>query len=167
MPALIIIVTLLFAPSVTFGAQTREGERIAEQFRRADKDGNGVLSRNEAADYAPLHANRFAAADVNGDGRISPEEIRAFRKTERIARRAKRNLGGGRGRSKFDRYFARADIDGDGVLTRAEAAIGLPRVGKKFSRIDHDGDGRVTWEEMQAWFALRRAAHPERFRPAR
>ena len=167
MPALIIIATLLFAPPVTLGAQLRESERLAEQFRRADKDGNGVLSRDEAADYAPLRANRFDAVDINGDGRISPEEIRAFRKTERIARRARRNLRGGRGRSKFDRYFARADTDGDGALTRAEAAIGLPRVGRKFSRIDRDGDGRVTWEETQAWFALRRAAHPERLRPAR
>lgn len=119
-----------------------------------------MLSRDEATKAAPLLARRFEAIDANGDGRISPEEIRAFRKAERIERRAKRNLRDAKDRSKFEYYFARADANGDGALSRAEAALGLPRVAEKFGRIDSDADGSVTWQEMKAWLALRRAARP-------
>ncbi|OGA14104.1 MAG: hypothetical protein A3G25_13610 [Betaproteobacteria bacterium RIFCSPLOWO2_12_FULL_63_13] len=156
----VLVASLLLAPALALAAPTGKGARLAEQFRRADADGNGVLSRDEAAKAAPLLARQFQAIDANGDGRINPEEIRAFRRAERIERRAKRHLRDAKGGSKFEYYFARADADGDGALSRAEAVLGLPRVAKKFGRIDRDGDGSVTWQEIQAWLALRRAARP-------
>jgi len=144
-----LIAALLLAPAITFAAT--KNARLAEQFRRADADGNGMVSRAEAERAAPLLAKQFDAIDANRDGQISAEEIRAFRRAGRSERRA-------RGSSKFDQYFARADTDGDGALSRAEAERGLPRLAKKFERIDRDGDGRLTREEMQAWLAARRAA---------
>jgi Ca2+-binding EF-hand superfamily protein len=142
---------LLLAPAVVLAAAGGKNARLAEQFRRADADGNGMLSRAEADRAAPLLAKRFDAIDANGDGQISPEEIRASRRAARSGRRAN-------GGAKFDQYFARADTDADGSLSRAEAERGLPRVAKKFDRIDRDGDGKLTREELQAWLAARRAA---------
>ena len=146
-----LIAALLLAPAIALAATTGRNARLAEQFRRADFDANGMLSRAEAERAAPLLAKQFDAIDANRDGQISAEEIRAFRRAARSERRA-------RGGSKFDHYFSRADTDGDGALSRAEAERGLPRVAKKFERIDRDGDGRLTREEMQAWLAARRAA---------
>ena len=132
------------------------GEKLAQRFRRADADGNGMLSRAEAETAAPRLAKHFDAIDVNRDGQISPEEIRAFRRAGRKAGRR----GGSTGRpgAKFEAYFTRADVDGDGTLSRAEAERGMPRIARKFGRIDRDGDGRLTLEEIRAWLALRRAA---------
>ena len=48
-----------------------------------------------------------------------------------------------------------ADSDGDGALSREEAAKSLPRIARKFDRIDADRDGRLTLEEMHAWLQTR------------
>ena len=151
-----LIAALLLAPAIALAATNNA--RLAGQFRRADADGNGMLSRAEAERAAPLLAKQFDAVDSNRDGQISPEEIRAFRRAGRGERRASGGARGAQAGAKFELYFARADSDGDGALSRAEAERGLPRVAKKFERIDRDGDGRLTREEMQAWLAARRAA---------
>jgi Ca2+-binding EF-hand superfamily protein len=149
-----LIAALLLAPVVALAATPGKNARLADQFRRADADGNGMLSREEALKAAPLLAKQFDAIDANRDGQISPEEIRAFRRAGRLERGA----GGRQAGAKFELYFARADADGDGALSRAEAERGLPRVAEKFGRIDRDGDGWLTREELQAWLAARRAA---------
>lgn len=151
-----LIAALFLAPAMALAATTGKNARLAEQFRRADGDGNGMLSRAEAEKSAPWLARNFAAIDVDRDGQISPEEIRAFRRAGR--RSAKGGTQGTQAGAKFERYFVRADGDGDGTLSRTEAERGLPRVARKFDRIDRDGDGRLTREEMQAWLASRRAA---------
>ena len=153
-----LIAALLLAPAIALAATTGKNARLAGQFRRADADGNGMLSRAEAERAAPLLAKQFDAVDANRDGQISPEEIRAFRRAGRGERRARGSARGAQAGAKFELYFARADSDGDGALSRAEAERGLPRVAKKFERIDRDGDGRLTREEMRAWLAARRAA---------
>lgn len=49
--------------------------QFAEQeFRSADRNGDGHLDRGEAARF-PFIAKEFQRVDANGDGRISPEEF--------------------------------------------------------------------------------------------
>jgi len=155
---------LLLAPALALAANSGKRARIAEEFRNADADGNGTLSREEAARAAPWLAQRFDAIDANHDGRISPEEIRAHRRAGRSEGAGRRGRAGGGEQqgAKFAQYFARADTDGDGVLSGAEAERGLPRVAKNFGRIDSDGDGRLTLEEVRAWLDARRAARSSR-----
>jgi Ca2+-binding EF-hand superfamily protein len=150
----ILIAALLFVagPGCAFGAGKRA--TLGEEFKAADADGNGRLSRAEAERGAPRLAKSFDAIDANRDGQISPEEIRVWRRAAKGARRA----AGADAQAKFDEHFSRADNDGDGMLSRAEAERSLPRVAAKFDRIDKDGDGRVTREEMRAWLDARRSA---------
>jgi len=143
-PTLLCLIAVILAPFATAVAQGR--------FAAADTDGNGVLSRAEVERALPRHASRFAAIDVNGDGNLSPEELRAYSRARGSrARNAPTE-------SAFADHFRRADLDRDGALTKAEAEQGLPRVAQKFERIDANGDGRLSLEELQAWFATKRAA---------
>lgn len=51
-----------------------------ERFKRADKDGNGAISRAEAEQSIPRMARRFDGLDANKDGQITMDELAAARK---------------------------------------------------------------------------------------
>lgn len=156
MPRWIVFATAMFVPLPGFAVAGGSGEVLAQRFRIADTDSNGMLSRAEAEAVLPRLALHFDAIDVNRDGQISPEEIRAFRRAGRKAGAARR--GSGSPGAKFEAYFARADADGDGGLSLEEAERGMPRLAGKFGRIDRDGDGRLTLDELKAWLGLRKSA---------
>jgi hypothetical protein len=54
--------------------------RFTERFRKADADGNGVLSRAEAEKGMTRLARHFDTIDANRDGQVTMDEIRAARK---------------------------------------------------------------------------------------
>ncbi|MFW6730141.1 MAG: EF-hand domain-containing protein [Synechococcus sp.] len=56
------------------------GERLLEAFRRADRNGDGLLSLDEATALPRLH-ERFLRFDRNGDGVITLEELLQFRRS--------------------------------------------------------------------------------------
>ena len=56
-------------------------------------------------------------------------------------------------REEAQREFRDADRDGDGYLSRAEAAGRFPLIEREFKRVDADGDGRISRVEF---FRLRR-----------
>lgn len=150
---------ILLLPAFAF-AQTPSGsqpqgpkQNMTERFRQADKDGNGMLSREEAKAFPNLEKH-FDEIDTNKDGQISREEMRAFKKSRKQARR-----------HKAAEKFSRADTDHDGSLTREEAEKGgLKRIAQNFDAIDANKDGKVTREELRAYYRAkmeaRRQANP-------
>jgi Ca2+-binding EF-hand superfamily protein len=54
------------------------GERARRFLRDADRNGDGVISRQEAEPY-PWLQRRFHDADRNGDGALSRDELRRLR----------------------------------------------------------------------------------------
>jgi len=67
-----------------------KGDRQAEiWFGMLDSDKDGFLSWDEVKNVKPL-AREFKAADTNGDGKVSRDEIRALSKRRVAERRARR-----------------------------------------------------------------------------
>jgi Ca2+-binding EF-hand superfamily protein len=63
-------------------AEARREEAKAEmaaRFKAADKNGDGLLSKEEATAGMPMVARRFDQLDTNKDGEVSPEELAAAR----------------------------------------------------------------------------------------
>ena len=48
---------------------------ILQEFAAADRDGNGFLTPDEVRGRFPFIERNFSQVDANGDGRISPLEL--------------------------------------------------------------------------------------------
>ncbi len=114
---------------------------VDQIFAKDDTDGDNLISRDEFGGPA----EHFSHFDTDDDGYLSREEVTASLK------HPPRNGGQGRNPGSppppvesFEEYFARSDIDGDGVLN-AEEFTGPP---DHFALIDTDQDGVLTEEEL-------------------
>jgi len=131
--------TLAFAAGCATNEQQRYAEppSLEEQFKKADKNGDGRVSRQE---YGALLIDEMAVYfDGNQDGVIDKEEFVA--------------LGGS------PEAFAKMDKNGNGFLTAEEAkqhkeAVELLTVA--FVGADTNGDGFVTLAEAKAYRAKAR-----------
>jgi Ca2+-binding EF-hand superfamily protein len=115
---------------------------------RLDANKDGAVDKTEAAAH-PRLAQNFDAIDANKDGKLSSDELRAAREQHKGPDMEGK---GGKGEG-----FAKADVNKDGFIDKAEAA-NLPRLAKHFDQLDADKDGRVSQAEMQAAHAKRKAS---------
>ena len=131
----------LMAPHGFAADQT--GSKLEAAFKKADKDNDGTLTRDEAKSM-PSVAKHFAAIDTDKDGTVSMVEIRASIK---------------KAKEKHDQAverFKSADKDNDGTLTKDEAKA-MPRVAKNFDAIDKDRDGTVSEREIHDYMKAQHA----------
>lgn len=113
----------------------KRGAGMFERLKAADKNGDGMISREEAQASLPRVYEHFDAIDANKDGFITFEELRAAHQAHRAAARAG--------------IWKRLDTDGDGRLSREEVA-NHPRLAQHFDAIDTNKDGFLTPEELRA-----------------
>jgi Ca2+-binding EF-hand superfamily protein len=121
-------------------------EHMAEKFKAADKNGNGSLDPEEAK-ALPHVAKNFDRLDTDKDGSVSQAELTAGMKGMH-----------GKGRKMHRKgmaAFQKADTDKDGTLDRTEAAA-MPRVARNFEAIDTDKSGTVSLEEIHAYMKTSR-----------
>lgn len=116
---------------------------MAERIRAADKNGDGLISREEAQASLPKVHENFDRMDLNNDGFISKEEFQKDGEARRAAMQAER-------KAEMERRFAAADKDRDGRISRDEAQASMPRVAERFEALDTNKDGFLTREELAA-----------------
>jgi Ca2+-binding EF-hand superfamily protein len=116
------------------GQKLGGGGGADELFKALDKNADGVLTQDEVPEKLAM---RIAAADADGDGKITKEEFE----------QARGGHGAAGGAPGIDKLFERLDTNKDGKLTKDE----LPeRPADRIMKADADGDGAVTKEELQA-----------------
>jgi Ca2+-binding EF-hand superfamily protein len=155
-----LIAALFLVPALSFAAENSptptaapKGER-SSQFKKADADGNGTLSRAEVEKSMPRLADKFDEIDANKDGQISRDEMKAWKKAHKHAHKAGNKADR---QARAAERFKHADTNGDGKISRAEAEQNAPRLAKKFDAIDADKDGQLTQEELRAYRESKRS----------
>ena len=131
----LMVATLLSAatalPLVANAASSDKPAVGYQKLKALDKDGDGKISRAEAA-AAPRLAKRFDAIDANKDSFITADEMKAARAKASAV------------------MFKRIDTDNDGRVSKAEADAKAPRLAKHFATVDTTKDGFVSKEELAA-----------------
>ena len=128
-----IIPVLLLAACATTSAPSPE-----QKFKKADKDGNGTVSRSEATNL--MIADAFAMYDENSDGYVTVIEFLASGGTQE--------------------NFRKVNKTGSGKISLAEAQ-GSPLVFNtfvvSFDEADTNKNGQVTMAEYQSYLLRRNA----------
>ncbi|MCT0212944.1 MULTISPECIES: EF-hand domain-containing protein [unclassified Synechococcus] len=137
---LALAMQLLIGGSLTPGPAQAQDSRLLERyekrlenwFHRIDRNGDGRLSPFESKGYPFLEMN-FERLDSTGRGYLLPQDL---------APANNHFLG-----ERLRKSFQRADRDGNGQLSQAEAAS-FPWLAKRFSEMDRDRNGNVSLEEF-------------------
>ncbi len=127
------------APGRGDGKGGKKGGRPqpGEMFKRADKNEDGKISKDEVPDEAWARLGRL---DKNEDGSVSKKEFEAGMAAMR--KKGGRDSGG-------EDKFKKADKNGDGKLTEDEVPAEFwARIGK----FDKNGDKGISKEEIAAGF---------------
>jgi len=115
------------------------GGAAALEFEHFDQNGDGSLTPEEMRDIGKA---RFARMDANGDGELSAEELEAAADARRDAR--------------FARMVDRLDTDGNGTVSAAEMEAGHDKMrkggkmGKAHARGDKARGGKDGGEHRRA-----------------
>ena len=78
--------TVTLAQTPPDGANGERAKKMHEHLKAADKNGDGLISREEATASLPRLAKHFDEIDTNKDGQISKEEMKAFHEKRKAAR---------------------------------------------------------------------------------
>ncbi len=127
------------------GGRKKSGRMM--DFKQLDKNGDGVVTKDELPERAQGYFDRM---DANGDGKIDAQEQEAIRK--RFSGAKKKSSGGearkgGSGEGGGSSLIGRFDQDGDGKISKDEAPSWMQGA---FERFDKNGDGFIDSSEVEA-----------------
>lgn len=122
---------------------SRGGDRMQQMFifEEVDANADGKVTKEEIAAY---QAAKVAAMDTDKDGNLSEAELIAGHEQRRAEREAER------GAKMVKRMIEKRDANNDGVLSVEEMTPPAGRGDKMFARADADGDGAISKAEAEA-----------------
>lgn len=151
LPTVLTVAMAAVAAGAAFAAPQAQSTAAASQPRpKLDSNGDGVIDRAEAAAH-PRLAERFDGLDTNQDGRLDASE-RPRGQGKRGHRDGRHHDG--RRHDGMGRVIA-ADADGDGRISRTEAAQ-LPKIAGAFDPIDRNRDGYLVRSELRSYHERQR-----------
>ncbi|WGW05599.1 EF-hand domain-containing protein [Tropicibacter oceani] len=121
-----------------YASDGQQGAGMQQMFEKFDTDSDGKITQ---AEIDAAKAARFAAADSDGDGFLSAEEMTAYADQMRAERETQRRA------ARTEAMVKSLDKDGDGKLSAEEATAGGPGQ-MMLQRLDADKDGAVSLEEL-------------------
>jgi Ca2+-binding EF-hand superfamily protein len=135
----LLLASALALPTLALAGHDDSGDHCKRHgkgmFTEADSNKDGSIDKAEAQ---AMHEKHFNKMDVNHDGKLSEEEVKA-------------NKHGAMSKhDKGEMAFKKADKDNDGTVDREEAKA-LPKVSKNFDAIDVDKDGTVDHDEVHTF----------------
>lgn len=119
------------------------GTAVAGDEMRADRDGDGRVSRAEATSVGAERSGEwFDKVDLDKDGYITQEEMRQSRQSRHDNARAGM-------KEKKDARFKETDANSDGQLSLDEVQAKMPRLADRFTALDTDKNGLLSKEELK------------------
>jgi hypothetical protein len=136
--------------------------RQAERFARADTNGDGALTADEAGPQRWAH---LGVADADHDGRVTRAELDAARASGAMMHHGPHGEGRGRGRGRGGhvpdpaRMIQRFDANGDGSLQVSELPAPMQQ---RLAADDANHDGVLAVDELTAAITRHRAERAAR-----
>jgi hypothetical protein len=111
----------------------------APRAMKADKDGDGRVSRAEATNSGAERSGKwFDKLDLDKDGYVTQDEMKQARETRR-----------GDMKEKMDARFKETDSNGDGQLSLDEVQAKNPKLAERFGALDTDKNGLLSKDELK------------------
>lgn len=139
--ATVLLLSGVFAATAfSFSASADKGHGL---FERADKDGDGFITKLEFTDS---RITLFKQIDANGDAILDQDELTKAREAfhQKMGKPMQQGEAAPEGK-RHHGFMQRADANQDGKISNEEfAATGE----KMFARMDDNGDGKLAKDEM-------------------
>jgi hypothetical protein len=134
------LAALLAGPSMAGDPAKSDAPR---DLMHADKDGDGRVSRDEAAAAkgSTKSGEWFDKVDQNKDGYVTKEEMSQAREMRHEHHEEMKEKAAGR--------FKDADANSDGQISLDEAQAKMPKVAENFSTLDADKNGSLSKQEFK------------------